>query len=302
MLKKIRNQPFINKKIRELILKSKKSIQYIIPKWRLYGNIELCFENIDFKMYSECDDLMLEELIYDNNFIEKYDLKLFLGICKENSVVFDIGANTGIYSILSAKKNKSIKVYSFEPNPINSNRLIKNIHLNNLSNVLFFPFAVGNTNSRIHFTVPKNNQISYVSSAVESFSKSFYNGELEWEQIEVEQVTLDNFCEINKIEKLDLIKIDVEGYEINVLSGSKIVFEKFKPIILIESFINEDKKSYLKNFIQQFQYEVYLILSEGIVKTNSFDIKNGFNFLLIPTKLDITFIPFDQIENRIKSP
>lgn len=247
-------------------------------------------------MYSKCDDGIMDPLYYNTSYIEVNDLKVFSKFIHKNSVIFDIGANTGIYSLISGIITVEGQVYSFEPNPVNLKRLKKNIELNSSKNITVIPKAVGGDQKKISFTVLKEDVLSDTSSAIESFSKNTYSGTLEWKNIEVEQITLDSFCEDNKIEKVDLIKIDVEGYEVSVLEGAIDTIRKHKPLILLETFLNEEKQNYLESFIKTNGYYIYLILTEGIVKTGQeFKGSSGLNYLLLNNETEKVFTPLTEL-------
>lgn len=233
-------------------------------------------------MYSECDDGILDPLFYGNEYVETSDLEVLTMLVRSGDIIFDIGANTGLYSIVSHIASKEISIYAFEPNPINLKRLAKNIELNSISNISTLPFAVGNSNEEISFTVREDNSLSDTSSAIESFSKSTYRGELKWKNIKVAQVRIDDFVESHKITKIDMMKIDVEGYEIEVLKGAMQSILRWKPVILIESFLNDDKRAFLEEFVRNAGYTIYLILQEGVVRVGEkFESNVGLNYLLM---------------------
>ena len=297
MVKYLRLNPVINKFIRNLLLTSDKYLTYLISRWRLSGNIRLQVNGQSFLMYSRCDDGIIDPIFYNRSYIEYKDLIVFTSFIQDENVIFDIGSNTGIYSILSSITSEKSIIYSFEPNLVNLKRLERNISLNRLKNITVVPKAVGSDNTIISFTIPKAKIISDTSSAIENFSKSTYKGKLAWKNIEVEQVSIDEFCNDNNIHHVHMIKIDVEGYELNVLNGAATTIQKCKPILLLESFINEEKKKYLQDFVKKYEYYVYIILREGIIRIeNDFNTKYGLNYLLLSYKTDKIFTSIKDIK------
>lgn len=129
---------------------------------------------------------------------------------KENKIFVDAGANVGGYSVRAA--SWGMKVYAFEPNPHNIALLRRNIEINNLSvNVL--PYALGSRPGKARLS--PNGGVSRITKD---------------EGVEVEMRTLDSF----DLPGADLLKVDVEGYELEVLRGAKKTLEKFHPIVMIE--------------------------------------------------------------------
>lgn len=282
MLKLIRRNPLINKAGRNTILMAHDFVSFLEKKWKLSGIVEIELNGCRFRMFSKCDDGILKPLFYNDSYVELSDLRVFTNLIGEKSVILDIGANTGIYSIASAAMSGGSQIYSFEPNPVNYRRLLKNIEINSFTNITTFQQAVGAFKGAIGFTVPEKDMISDTSSALESFSKSTYSGDIEWKNIEAEQIMLDDFCSDLTLDKVDLIKIDVEGYELSVLKGASKLIERFRPTILIESFLNEEKRKYLEDLVVSNNYTIYLIIKEGIIKTGKELEENiGLNYLLM---------------------
>jgi FkbM family methyltransferase len=236
----------------------------MIARWPIYGVVKLRFDDISFNMYSKGDDNIVQLLYYNKNYHEYKDLRLFLQLAKNASVIFDIGANTGVYSILSGKANPVARLFSFEPYPVNVTRLKKNLMLNNTDTEIVQK-ALGNKEGFIGFAVPSNDSIADTSSAEIDFSKNTYDGKISWKTIEVEQITLDSFVKEKNFDRIDLLKIDVEGYEEAVFKGATGFFKEYKPVIQCEIFLDEKKKLFFENFLKENNYTAYLILNDGIL-------------------------------------
>lgn len=156
-----------------------------------------------------------------------------------DKVVIDVGANWGFLSIVFASTvcHPNGKVLAFEPHPkifktlmdsIKVNHLEKTVNLNNVA------IGAENTNVRI-------NLFSGSSNILKPSDKS----------IIVKQITLDSF--IDKINSIDLVKVDVDGYEYNVLLGSEKIIEKFQPIWIVET--NNDER--IIPFFLQRGYNIF---------------------------------------------
>jgi len=146
---------------------------------------------------------------------EPYETQLILRQTKAGDVVVDVGANIGYYTVLLAEKAK--KVYAFEPDKTNFEILKKNIEANKLKNVILVNAAVGSKDEE---------KILYKSKENLGDHKLFGEGKKE----KVKIVKLDNFLE----EKVNLMKIDTQGWEPEVIEGAKKIIEKDKPIIFFE--------------------------------------------------------------------
>jgi FkbM family methyltransferase len=169
--------------------------------------------------------------------------------------VLDIGANIGINSIrLSKCVTLEGKVYSFEPIPFNQKRLEKNLLLNSVQNVSVAPIALGLNNEevRVLFNEQEENMgaISLRNQNEEGILVQVRNG--------------DDWIKENNIEKLDFMKIDVEGFEWNVISGLKETIGRDHPRILIEWDLNYllysgKSADEWQQFIDKFDYRIYQI-------------------------------------------
>jgi FkbM family methyltransferase len=151
--------------------------------------------------------------------------KVVSEIVGKGMTVIDIGAHHGYYSLYFAKcVGPTGRVFSFEPVPENFALLRKNILLNDISWVEIFPDAVFSCTKDLSFAAPDQLANSGEGSLVEG-----HKGR----QIQVHSVTLDSFC--TSAHRLpDVIKMDVEGAELNVLLGAKDTLKQCSPKLLIE--------------------------------------------------------------------
>jgi FkbM family methyltransferase len=134
-------------------------------------------------------------------------------------VMFDLGASIGYYSIvIAAELRGDCRVYAFEPNPPTMQRLRKNLEHNAARGVFLCEEGLSD--------VPGH--ASIVDVPVDSGSSYLERGE------GIPVTTLDLFCSRHGIERLDLIKIDIEGAELRALRGGYATLKRFRPAILIE--------------------------------------------------------------------
>ncbi len=150
---------------------------------------------------------------------EPYETKLILKQIKKGDVVVDVGANIGYYTILLADKvGKNGKVYAFEPDSTNFDILEKNIKTNKLEKVVVVKAAVGSREGKLKL---------YKSGKNYGDHKLYGDGKA---KEEVKIIKLDDFIK----EKVNLIKIDTQGWEPEVIEGAKKIIEKWKPIMFLE--------------------------------------------------------------------
>lgn len=187
---------------------------------------------------------------------EAKQTKLFLKAVKPGDIVFDIGANVGYYTVLASKKvGRRGKVFAFEPDPHNLTFLQKNQQINNCQNVEIIEKAVADKDGKSYFLQDTSNP---------GESRLSNKGE-----ITVETITLDTFISQKKIKKVDVIKIDIEGAEIQALKGGREFLKNSKNIkIFIEcnqTKLKESKKTVdeLIKKILSLKFEIKEIINES---------------------------------------
>jgi FkbM family methyltransferase len=157
---------------------------------------------------------------------------IWIQLCKCSEVVLDIGANTGIYSLIIKSMNPSAEVFAFEP----SNNIFKKLVLNNkINNFNIDCQQVGisnKTGNQVFYGTPNTNETSASLSAEKLKNWDGYKGEII--EYNIETITLAQFIENNNIKKVDLIKMDIEMHEPEAIQGLGKYLELFKPVVLIE--------------------------------------------------------------------
>lgn len=204
-------------------------------------------------MISPLYDKGIERRIFYNGIYEEGTLWCFEKILKKGDVVFDIGANIGLTTVYAAKcVGMKGKVYGFEPMPLTFKMLNFNVNLNKLRNVILLNKALSD---RIGDAEMYDN-IHINRGAASLYSSNKQDG------IKISVSTLDNFINEFAINKIDFIKIDIEGAEIPMLKGANEIFKlKRKPIICLEYSIDV-KSDYLVSSLyemlkNEMNYELY---------------------------------------------
>lgn len=165
--------------------------------------------------------------------------KLLFKIIKPGDTVLDIGANLGLVTFMMSKLvGNQGRVYSFEPNPKMMSLMEKSKEKNKSSNITFFPVALGKEKSELKLLIPEN-----VAGKASLVKDNFFNTKCQEILVPVEKLsTIMSNQEINEIK---LIKIDVEGFEPDVLSGAIEFLTNHPPKYII--FELNDKCYHLKN-------------------------------------------------------
>lgn len=193
---------------------------------------------------------------YYFGFQDKSHRKLF-DLCRQDYNIIDVGANIGFTTLKMAQIANNGNVIGFEPDPLNYSRCVVNFNQNSLPNARVLNLGLGNqeTNLNLEIRTPSNrggNRMSIHQA----------------EGISVPVKTLDHQFQQLNIPAVNLIKIDVEGFELKVLQGAEQVIKKFKPILFIELDDNNlkdqgDSAMELVSFISRQKYTQVLNAETG---------------------------------------
>ncbi|MDP2750833.1 MAG: FkbM family methyltransferase [Nanoarchaeota archaeon] len=166
---------------------------------------------------------------------------------KGNKVVIDTGANEGFYTLKIKEDNPNCKVIAIEANPAAFLILKKNVKSNKLRDVILVNKALGKNNENICF--------EYVDEITAIGSKSLRNQKRPWlnerriKQKLVKSIDLPHLCKSHQIKEVDILKIDVEGMEMEILKNSKSVLGNVKKIVVEwhSKKLRDDIKHFLKS-------------------------------------------------------
>lgn len=168
-----------------------------------------------------------------------------------NIVAIDVGANIGITTVWMARKCKN--VYAFEPETINYNNALETLKLNNSFNVELIQKAISDEETILDLNICEG--YGHHSLGVVSTSKIIGKSK-------VQTTTLDNFCKKREINFIDFLKIDVEGFELEVLRGAKQLLKQ-KKIKLIAFELSKvplqslgKKEEDILEFLKEHHYQI----------------------------------------------
>jgi len=202
-----------------------------LSRW-IFKNLIAEGRDISVKGYDDCEYILpnlKENLAFDifiNGIYEKETIDFLVRGIPPNATVLDIGANIGSICIPLAKKRKDIKIFCVEASPFVYHYLQQNIALNGLEgSISCFNKAITDADGA---------QLPFYSDPG-NFGKGSLSPVFTKEAVMVEGITLDTLVKTLPIEKVDFIKIDIEGYEYFAFKGGRqLLTAEKKPAILLE--------------------------------------------------------------------
>ncbi len=216
---------------------------------------DLILKIYDFKVYGSINKnktsyFLLKKCDFDDN----HELNTIKRFSKKKKLMFiDCGCNYGFYSLYTASLSEENKIISIEASKNTLNEFIKNLKLNNFKNIKFFNNAVSNSDGEnILFNESVNDWESSQTHTNFNFTSA----------LKVKSIKIDNLLHEYFLDDYAVvIKLDIEGNEINAIKGSLEVIKKKEPLIIIEFskyiFENMDNIDYLKNFLIKYDYCIY---------------------------------------------
>lgn len=210
---------------------------------------ELRYGGIFFKLWIDPRNGYLDAQIFANNKYETHITNEIISNVKEGDVCIDVGANIGHHTIIMSKVVGSDgHVFAYEPIDKIRDQLNKSLIENKINNVTILKEALSNEETYMDLFLRDGNIGG--SSFVDVGDKN---------KIKVNVKTLDSY----NYEKVNFIKIDVEGFELNVLKGGENTLEKTKPKIIFEyspiyyKRHNPSDTTEILNFLKNKNYILY---------------------------------------------
>ncbi|MEI7584597.1 FkbM family methyltransferase [Runella sp.] len=186
-----------------------------IISFNRYNNLKLDIDfnkDVDFRIYIRK--------------FEDHILFVFQKLLSVDSIVLDIGANIGWYSLIAAQKIKAENhIYAFEPASNAYQKLLKHISLNEASQISAHNCCIADYEGEILLNICEDDAYNSVGNS------PILNIQ---EQVNSPVINIDAFIEKYRIPKVDIIKIDTEGAEMLVLKGAKKTLQKFSPVIFLK--------------------------------------------------------------------
>jgi FkbM family methyltransferase len=200
----------------------------------------------------------VQRQIWFNGAYEPVETYLFSQLLQPGMTVLDIGANVGQYTLIaSTAVGPSGQVHSFEPVPSTFARLQRHVELNQLANVTLNQAALWFEDAPLKLGLAPesaNNLGSYSVGAAQ----------VQETAVSALGIRLETYALMEKLTRLDLVKMDIEGAELFALQGGRALLDRFHPVILMEvnrealGKLNTDPES-LWQFVADLGYSAWQI-------------------------------------------
>lgn len=215
---------------------------------------------------------------------ESLSLRIWAHVCSKGEAVLDVGANSGIFTMLARSVHSDLTVVAFEPIPYNLNILKANARINNYR-IDLVEKAISNQSGACQMFV-KPDTVNYMTSVNLNREQ-----ESETEEMTIPTISIDEYAATAGINRIDIIKLDVEGHEPQALQGALTIIERDLPSMLVEVLSDEDGKQ-IQELLSDFPYQ-YFQLDENYVKpeescakkVNRLFYNHGQNFLICTAEM-----------------
>ena len=195
------------------------------------------------------------------DFDDHHELNIINKISRQKKVFFlDAGCNYGFYSFYTAAISNKNKILSIEASKITAKEFIKNLEINNFKNIDFYNKAISKEN---------NNTITFNDSENDWESSQTHDDFEIKLKSKIKTTSIDYLLKSYNLKEYSvIIKLDIEGNEINALKGGLNVIKNFFPLIIIEIskyvFNVKSNIEYFKEFLINFNYSIYNTKKEKI--------------------------------------
>jgi FkbM family methyltransferase len=238
---------------------------------------------------------MIQRQLYFWGGYEQNYCKYWISLCRTSNNIFDVGANVGLYSLLAAEANPEASIHAFEPTQEMLDIAKANVRLNNFQNIRINPVAVG---------YPTGNGVlrdcrgdNGTNEGMNYVVRTGENPQITDRLITV--VALDDYCHDNGIDRIDLLKIDIEGGEYDALVGAKALLKSKSIGCLFIEFIewaaarSGHSGDDITRLLVAAGYLIYRLTPGGLVEVDLEEVPNGENLL--------AFSSFDLVEDMCRS-
>lgn len=204
--------------------------------------------------------------IYWAGFHHLWELSYLEKVLRPNMIFVDVGANQGEFTLFAAKRLHQGIVLAFEPQEQMFELLQKNVEMNNFSNVRLFKYGLGNGEgcAALYTSLDTTLHDGWHEGLFTLYPSDYRNNFVQTIPLK----RLDTVLLENGIDRVDIIKIDVEGAELFVLQGAEKLLELNRPKLLLE--INEEtfnqagySTADLLDFLSKYDYRFYKFLRGG---------------------------------------
>ena len=217
--------------------------------------------------------------IYMLGLFEGEILRATLAQLNEGDTFFDIGGHFGQYTIAASRKvGPNGRVHVFEPGPIQDRYLRKNIEINRLENVTVANVALSDEPGELALHTPSFADIGKSQLADPAEAS---------DAVRVPVTTLDAYCEENAIERIDVMKVDVEGAEFGVFKGAARVMREFPPRAIFYESVDSLCEAFnhtpeeMHRYLEAAGYKVHAVEGNTLVPKSASERANLTDFVAL---------------------
>ena len=193
-----------------------------------------------------------------NNHYEKKTLEIWAKLSVIEGIILDIGAHSGIYSLVANKSIQNGAVLSFEPHYLNFSRLNLNLRANSISTKSIFMNAIGAKNEILPFSVNQDSNYLTSGGKIGKFKNK--------SSTSIQVLAIDNILDKTAQKNVKVIKIDVEGHEYECLLGMEQTLIESQPVIFFEC-MSKSNNTEIEIFLNELEYTIFIIDDwEGKIK------------------------------------
>jgi len=215
-----------------------------------------------YKFFIDRRDFTISSHLIENKIYEPIETELVKSQINKGDIIIDIGANIGYYTLIFAGLvGENGKVFAFEPDPDNFALLNKNVKENKFENVVLINKAVSDKNGKTKLYLSENNKGDH----------RIYDSGENRRSIMVDVVCLDDFLKDYK-DKINFVKMDIQGAEGNALKGMAGIIKNNKKIKILTEFwpmgLNNfyfDSRKFL-GLLEDCGFSLYNILEAGATR------------------------------------
>jgi len=208
---------------------------------------------------------------------EPETVNVYRKLLNRSSVVIDVGASTGLFTLIAGQECPYGEIHAFEPVPETFDFLVRNINLNHFTNVTAVRACATSFDGKIDLYLNESPALHLTASVLAGYRAS--SG-----AIHAPSITLDSYASKNSLDKIDLIKIDAEGSDDMVLAGAVNILKHQQPLIICEVLYDHTDKL-LQSFLEDTGYQYLSINDKGLqLRQKIIGDKNYKyrNYLLVP--------------------
>lgn len=255
-----------------------------------------CTEVKERKVYGYCGDHIFEILRKTQNYYEIQTLEKWTPYIGKVETILDVGANLGNHTLYWEKRLEAKKIFSFEPYGPNYENLVLNIQANNLEKVVTPVMkAVGKHGGKVK--LENVDQTNFGGTTFE-----YVDGEKD-EYTEI--ISIDDFAQENEVKRIGLIKVDTEGFEIDVLQGAMNTLRRDRPIIWVE--VSSETYKRVRRMLEELQYDFADVEAFNMLFIPNEKNKNNIHvsnekildaMFLYKTRVDLYFNNYEKTKRR----